>query len=1002
MDRLRGQWLWMRPLWWMGVLLLAPLLVVPETRDWHGLRSLLMQAIAAALLFSLLAPADWSWAAARRALRTGPNLAVLLLLGWAGLSFALTAPALGRDRGTALAELLRLGCGVVVYFAALSRCRIDDRLQRASALLPAACILAALAGLGSFFGSGSHRATAAYGNSQLLAAFLAPLLPMVLALAHGAATRGGQRMAAIAAAMVAVTLVLTYNRSAWLGSAVGVMVVAAWIVRITPQGQRVKQTRGWILPAMATLAALGLCLAIFGGGRETGARVIAKARTLAAVSQIGVFQWRLEMWRGCAEMIRARPAMGWGIGSFPAHAGAYSAVAPSAAQVADRGVTLSSLAHNEYLQLGAELGLIGLALYLAVLGGFFTRAAGRLRQTTSEPRKWLLVGALGAVAAYCVSALGNPGGHFGDVSPVLWLMLGLGMAAAEPKPAGAEDHAPRRSPATRTRGATLGRRGWQGSCAIVSVMVALLSLVVTGHGQTPQAVYVTPTTSAIPSTPPNANGTFTDQAVIVLSGRDSSGACTVQKISYRLSGAQNRQATILGCEATVEINTPGTTTITWWAVDNNGNPESLQSFPVTVVRGLTVSTIRLDFGQQPVGIASAAQSFTVTNTSEDSVVFTVDLSDSAGDFAVLPSSCSGQLAPGQSCAIGVVFNPTREGIRSTNLVVTDSAGGSHTVSLVGMGSDPIVISPLQLDLGRQAVGTSSEFETVTITNRDPIVTINLGGLTGATLGGAHPGDFELLSNGCDRGQLFPGATCSIGVRFSPTDRGTRSATLLIDTGFPNGVKTVPLTGFGTASGIRVTPSGYDFGRLGVGSTNSTIITVENTGDAPLDISSIDIPDAIADDFRITFESCLFSPIPPGPGVGNSCSIHVSFTPRAPTARTARLEIRSNAAGSPVTIVPLSGTGFRLVSPQELTQDLIRIVNGLVGAGTLSAGNGNALTAKLEAAIKQMDKGNATAAIGQLGAFINQVEAFDLESKLPAGVGGLLTSQARTIIALIGD
>src|SRR5262249_31720581 len=145
----------------------------------------------------------------------------------------------------------------------------------------------------------------------------------------------------------------------------------------------------------------------------------------------------------------------------PTHAGAYSSVAPSAARVAAEGVTLSSLAHNDYLQLAAELGLVGLALYLAMLGGFFARATKRLREAPSETRKWLSIGALGAVAAQCVTALGNRGGQFGDVSPLLWLLLGLGMAAAEPPAPLAEDEAPRRASAARPFRPALVRRGWQ-------------------------------------------------------------------------------------------------------------------------------------------------------------------------------------------------------------------------------------------------------------------------------------------------------------------------------------------------------------------------------------------------------------------------------------------------------------------------------------------------------------------------------------------------------------
>ena len=63
------------------------------------------------------------------------------------------------------------------------------------------------------------------------------------------------------------------------------------------------------------------------------------------------------------------------------------------------------------------------------------------------------------------------------------------------------------------------------------------------------------------------------------------------------------------------------------------------------------------------------------------------------------------------------------------------------------------------------------------------------------------------------------------------------------------------------------------------------------------------------------------------------------------------------------------------TPQEATQDLIGDVQELVAAGVLNQGQGNALTAKLQAAIQKMNQGNYNAAINILNAFINQVNAF---------------------------
>jgi hypothetical protein len=73
---------------------------------------------------------------------------------------------------------------------------------------------------------------------------------------------------------------------------------------------------------------------------------------------------------------------------------------------------------------------------------------------------------------------------------------------------------------------------------------------------------------------------------------------------------------------------------------------------------------------------------------------------------------------------------------------------------------------------------------------------------------------------------------------------------------------------------------------------------------------------------------------------------------------------------------------------------------LVSAGTLSAGNGNALGAKLDAAIASLGRGNQNAATNQLNAFINQVNALVKAGRLPARDGQVLIDAANQIIRAI--
>ncbi|HLJ04154.1 MAG TPA: choice-of-anchor D domain-containing protein, partial [Solirubrobacteraceae bacterium] len=90
----------------------------------------------------------------------------------------------------------------------------------------------------------------------------------------------------------------------------------------------------------------------------------------------------------------------------------------------------------------------------------------------------------------------------------------------------------------------------------------------------------------------------------------------------------------------------------------------------------------------------------------------------------------------------------------------------------------------------RAVGTTSPPQTVTITNTGdgPL------NVTQAQVTGSDPHDFVTPSNTCLGASVAPGASCTIGVSFSPTATGARNATLQLTSNDPAGPLLIPLTG----------------------------------------------------------------------------------------------------------------------------------------------------------------------------------------------------------------
>ena len=112
---------------------------------------------------------------------------------------------------------------------------------------------------------------------------------------------------------------------------------------------------------------------------------------------------------------------------------------------------------------------------------------------------------------------------------------------------------------------------------------------------------------------------------------------------------------------------------------------------------------------------------------------------------------------------------------------------------------------------------------------------------------------------------------------------------------------------GTVPALKVSPSdvnfGAAFGEISVGATSApSIVLLNNTGSTALNVTSLTMTGANADDFLLS-ETALPLQIP----AGDSASVSVMCKPTAIGARMARLAIESNDPAGTVT-VPLTAKG----------------------------------------------------------------------------------------------
>jgi hypothetical protein len=216
-------------------------------------------------------------------------------------------------------------------------------------------------------------------------------------------------------------------------------------------------------------------------------------------------------------------------------------------------------------------------------------------------------------------------------------------------------------------------------------------------------------------TPNNAFTTALSNITVL--GRTSTGyigLSTGQNLSSTCAGFAN-SAAALACQA-------GATFAGW--VTPAARPSGTTAWDMGAdqsgaASGVTLTPATNNYGPELVGSSTAAQSFTVTNSSSSGMtgVSVANSGGNTGDFVNTGAgspACTSTLNIGSSCVITVNFTPTATGARSTNLKVTYSGGdgaGSQSAALSGVG-----VTPASAPVFSPVAGSYGSAQSVTITS----------------------------------------------------------------------------------------------------------------------------------------------------------------------------------------------------------------------------------------------------------------------------------------------
>ena len=322
------------------------------------------------------------------------------------------------------------------------------------------------------------------------------------------------------------------------------------------------------------------------------------------------------------------------------------------------------------------------------------------------------------------------------------------------------------------------------------------------------------------------------------------------------------------------------------------NPTSPDNPTLPLTYLLSESTSSLTFANTMVG-SSTSLAVSLTNSGTGAVIISQAAVSGSG-FSLSGFSGSTTVAAGSSLTLTVNFTPTAAGTTTGGLSIASNATNSlATISLSGTGVQPqISVVPGSISFTNASVGATNT-QSLTVKNTGTAnLTISQASLAGSSF--TYSGLAVPFS-------LAPGASSSFTVAFTPASASSFYANLALTNNSPTSPLTIPLSGTSVASVLQLSASttSLSFGSVTTGTSSPQTVTLTNTGNSSVTLSSISVAGTGFSSSGITLPLTL--------AAGQSTSFSVIFAPTSTGALTGTVTVVSNASNSPLSVA-LSGTG----------------------------------------------------------------------------------------------
>lgn len=345
--------------------------------------------------------------------KTGLNLVLLFFFLAACFSFINTI-----DLNDSLKGLFKLARYIMILFIMVQELRDRRHLERIFIAVLAGLMMASLdsiwqvatgrdfiRGYEPVVNLGMVRATASFKDSNILGIYLSALAPLLFGLSLYYFEGRKKAVMFLLSLITLIAVLLTYSRPTLL---------AVYIAILLPALVMKKKK---IIVFMIVLALISPFIA------PRAVKEWAKSVEYNPLRFV-CNDDRIAVYRNSAHMIKDHPFIGVGVNTYMKNYGRYREV------VEYRGVVTKDYmyAHNNFIHMAGETGLVSLGIFLWLLWALFAKSARIYKNLDDRYLKVFLLSLIACLAAFLVNGLTESSLYYSRVAVIFWYSAGMALA----------------------------------------------------------------------------------------------------------------------------------------------------------------------------------------------------------------------------------------------------------------------------------------------------------------------------------------------------------------------------------------------------------------------------------------------------------------------------------------------------------------------------------------------------------------------------------------------